>query len=80
MVWHFATIVLAVALEGPHEVVGQNGARDNFLTFLWLGTSLRVVLAHVLVVGGAEANRGLLALVAHINTDKHCLVGDFGTE
>jgi len=34
---------------------------------------LGVVLAHVLVVGGAEADDALLAFVADVDADKHCL-------
>jgi hypothetical protein len=41
---------------------------------------LRVVLAHVRVVRGAEANRALLALVANVNADEHGLVRDLWAE
>ena len=80
MVGHLAAVVRTVALEGAHEVVGQNGARDNLLALLGLWGGLGVVLAHVLVVSRTEANCGLLALVAHVDTYKHCLVRDFGPE
>ena len=43
-------------------------------------TRLGVVLAHVRVVGGAEADRALLALVAHVNAHQHRLVRDFFPE
>lgn len=56
VVWHFTRVKFTVALEGSHEVVRQNGGGDNFLTFLGLRRSLCIVLAHVTVVGGAEAN------------------------
>lgn len=37
---------------------------------------MRVVLAHVWVVRGAEANRGLLALVTNVDADEHGLARD----
>jgi len=37
---------------------------------------LGVVLAHVLIVGGAEANDALLALMANVDADQHRLLGD----
>ena len=45
-----------------------------------LRVSLSIVLAHVRVVGGDEANDALLALVAHVDTDQHGLVGDLLAE
>jgi len=80
MIGHLTLVELAVALERALEVVRQNRARDNFLAFLRLGTGLRVVLAHVLVIGGTEADGALLAFVANVNAHKHGLVRDFWPE
>jgi len=45
-----------------------------------LGAGLSVVLAEVLVISGDEADDALLALVADIDTHKHCLRGDLSSE
>lgn len=45
VVGHLAIVELAVALERPHEVVGQNRGRDDLLAFLGLRGRLSVVLA-----------------------------------
>jgi len=47
---------------------------------LSLVAGLSVIFTHVLVVGSNEPDDGLLALVAHVDTDEHGLVGDLGTE
>jgi len=73
-------VEVAVTLESALEVVRQHSRRNNFLTFLRLRSCLRVVLAHVRVVGGTEANRALPALVTHVNTYQHSLVRDFTAE
>jgi len=77
---HLTFVVLTVALEGSHEVVTQDGRRNNFLTLLGLWARLCVVLAHVGVVCGTEANRRLLALVANVDTHEHGLVADLGSK
>lgn len=68
------TVEVPVALEGTLEVVGQDGGRDDLLSLDWLWTGLCIVLAEVGVVSGTEADRGLLSLVADINSDQHGLV------
>ena len=45
-----------------------------------LRTSLSVVLAHVGIIGSTEADGRLLAFMADINTDKHGLLRDLGSE
>lgn len=50
------------------------------MTFLALRACLSVVLAHVLIVGSAETNDRLFALVANINTYEHSSFRDFGSE
>ena len=47
---------------------------------MWLWTCLSVVFAHILVVCCAETNCALFALVTDIDTDKHCLIGNFWTK
>jgi len=80
VVWELATIVVAESLECALEVFLENTGADDLLALLALGTSLGVVLAHVLVIGGAEANDTLLALMANVDADKHRLIGDLCTE
>lgn len=80
MIRHLTIVVLTIALEGAHEVIAQDGRRNNFLTLLGLGARLRIVLAHVGVVCGTEANRRLLTFVADVNTHKHGLVADLGSK
>jgi hypothetical protein len=75
-----ASVVVTESLERVLEVLLQDARANNLLTLLALRTGLRVVLAHVLVVGRAEADDRLLSLVAHINSDQHRLPGDLGTE
>lgn len=64
-------VEVAVALEGTLEIVGQDTARDNFLTLLWLRGSLCIVLTEVGIVCCTESNGTLLTLMAHIDTHKH---------
>ena len=68
-----ALVVVSECLEGILEVLLQDTAADDFLALLPLRTSLGVVLAHVLVIGGAEAYDGLLTFMANINTHEHGL-------
>ena len=77
---HGPVVELAVALEGALEVVRQDGRGDDLLTLDGLRAGLSVVLAHVGIVRGTEADRRLLALVADINTDEHGLLADFLAE
>lgn len=51
-----AAIVVSEGLEGVLEVLREDAAADDFLAFLPLGAGLGVVLTHVLVVGGTEAD------------------------
>ena len=68
VVWHLAFVKLTVSLEGAREVVLQYVRGDDLLSLLGLGTGLGVVLAEVGVVGGDEADDGLLALVADVDS------------
>jgi hypothetical protein len=69
-----AAIELAISLECTAKVFLENIRRNNLLALLALRASLCVVFAHVLIIGGDETDYALLALVANINTNKHCLV------
>lgn len=69
-----ATIELAISLKSTAKVILENIRRNNLLALLALRTSLCVVFAHILVIGGDETDYALLALVANINTNKHGLV------
>lgn len=80
VVRQLAVVVVSEGLESTLEVELQHARVDDFLAFLGLGTGLGVVLAHVLVVGGAEPNDTLLALVAHVDTHQHGFLGDFVSE
>ena len=80
MTRHGSIVELSIGLESSLEVVGQDGRGDNLLTLYRLRTSLGIVLAHVGVVGGTEANGRLLALVTNVNTDEHSLLGDLAAE
>jgi len=73
-------VELAVGRKRALEVVRKNRRRNNFLALNWLGAGLSVVLAHVGVIGGAEANSGLFSFVAHIDTDEHGLLRNFRAE
>lgn len=73
VLWHL-TVEVPVALEGTLEVVREDGGRDDLLSLDWLWGSLCVVLAEVGVVSCAEANCGLLTLMANINSDQHGLI------
>jgi len=75
-----SVVELAVGLEGAREVVRQDGGRDDLLALDRLRASLCVVLAHVGVVRGTEANRRLFTLVADVNAHKHGLLGDLRAE
>ena len=41
---------------------------------------MSIVLAHMLIIGGAEANDALLALVADVDTDEHGLSRDLSAK
>jgi len=73
-------VEVAVTLEGTLEIVGQDTARDNFLTFLWLRGSLCIVLTEVRIISCTESNSTLLTLMAHIDTHKHGSFRDFGAK
>ena len=73
MARHVAIVELAVRLESPLKIVGQDSGRDNLLAFDGLRAGLGIVLAHIGVVGGTETNRRLLSFMAHIDTDQHGL-------
>jgi len=73
-------IEVTVALEGALEVVGEDTGRNNFLSFLRLGSGLSIVLAEVGIVSGTESNGTLLSLMAHIDTHKHGSLGDLRAE
>ena len=66
-------IVVSECLECTLEVSLQDARADDFLTLLTLWTSLRVVFTHVLIVSCAESDDTLLAFVADIDSNKHCL-------
>ena len=74
VVWQFAIVVVTEGLECALKVFLQNTRADDFLSFLALWTCLGVVLAHVFIIGGAEANNTLLALVADVDTNEHRLL------
>ena len=72
--WHGSIVEVTVAGECSLEVVRQNGGRDDLLAFDGLGTGLRIILAHVGIIRGAESNGTLLALVTDIDSDEHGLL------
>ncbi len=47
------------------------------MSFLALGTSLCVILAHVLVISSTESDDRLLSFVTHVDTNKHGFLRDF---
>jgi|TARA_B110001450_G_scaffold175316_1_gene163730 hypothetical protein len=71
VVWEGTIVVVSECLEGTLEVLLEHTRADNLLALLALGTRLGVVLAHMLVVGGTEANNTLFTFMANIDTDKH---------
>ena len=73
MIWKRSIVMVTEGLECTLKVFLENTRADDFLALLALRTCLGVVLAHVLIVGGAEANDTLLALVANVDTDQHGL-------
>ena len=73
VVWELTVVMVSESLESALEILLEHARADDFLTFLALRTRLGVVLAHVLIVGGTEADDALLALVADIDADKHRL-------
>ena len=80
VVWELAIVVVSESLESALEVLLEHARADDLLTFLTLRARLSVVLAHVLIVGGAEANDALLALVADVDTDEHGLSRDLSAK
>lgn len=77
---HRATIVVFVRLKGVDEVVQQNLLGNDLLTLDLLGTSLGVVLAHMLIVRSAETNDRLFSLMADINSNEHSFLRNFRVE
>jgi hypothetical protein len=77
MIRERTTIVLTISLKGTTEIILENVGRNNLLSLLALRAGLGVIFAHILVICCYEADNALLALVAHIDTYEHCLVGDF---
>mmetsp|Transcript_24537 Transcript_24537/g.17253 ORF Transcript_24537/g.17253 Transcript_24537/m.17253 type:complete len:245 (-) Transcript_24537:1711-2445(-) len=76
VLWQGTVVVFSVAFEGTHEVVGQDLGANDFLTLLWLRTSLGIVLTKVCVVSGTETNGTLSTFVTDINAYKHSFGGD----
>lgn len=76
-VFRHRAIEVSIALECSLEVVRKHTWRDNFLTFLRLGSSLCVILTKVWIVSSTETNSALFTFMADINTNKHSFVGDF---
>ena len=68
-----ASVVVSECLECILEVLLQHTAADDFLAFLPLRAGLSVVFTHVLVIGGAESDDGLLTFVADIDANEHSL-------
>lgn len=68
-----AAVVVLVGCESAAEVLLQDVRRDDLLALLTLRAGLSVVLAQERIVGGHETNDTLLALVANIDTNEHCL-------
>lgn len=73
VVWELALVVVSESLESALEVLLEHARADDLLAFLALRARLGVVLAHVLIVGGTEANDALLSFVADVDADKHGL-------
>jgi len=80
VIWEGTFVVVSECLEGTLKVLLEHTWADNLLALLALGTRLGVVLAHVLVVCGAEADNTLFTFMANIDSDKHSFVWDFGTK
>ena len=74
-----ALVVLLESLKGAVEIFLQNTRVNNLLTFLWLGTSLGIILAHVGIISSTEADDGLFTFMADIYSYQHCLLGDLRT-
>jgi hypothetical protein len=73
VIWKFTGVVISKGLESGFKVVLEHARADDFLALLALGTCLRIVFAHILVVCCAEANNTLLAFMANIDSDEHSL-------
>ena len=71
-----ALVILLVSFERAVEIFLQNARANNLLTFLRLGTSLGIILAHVGIISSTEADDGLFALVADIYSYQHGLFRD----
>lgn len=80
VVWELALVVVSECLESALEVLLEHARADDLLTFLTLRARLSIVLAHMLIIGGAEANDALLALVADVDTDEHGLSRDLSAK
>lgn len=74
MIWKSTIIVISESLESTFKVLLKHTRADDFLALLTLRTCLCVVLAHMLVIGSAEADDALLTLMTNIDTNKHGLV------
>jgi len=72
--------VVAEGLKSTLKVLLKHARTDDFLSFLTLWACLGVVLAHVLIVGGAETDDALSSLVTNVDTDEHGLPGDLLAE
>jgi hypothetical protein len=75
VIWKCSVVVVSKCLESTLEVLLEHARADDLLALLALGTRLGVVLAHMLVVGCAEADDALFTFVANIDTDQHGLIG-----
>jgi hypothetical protein len=80
VIWKGTVVVISKRLESGFKVVLKHARADDFLALLALGTCLRIVFAHVLIVCCAETNDTLFTLMANIDSDEHRLWRDFRTE
>lgn len=74
MVRQLSVVVISESLERVLEVSLKHSRTDDLLSLLTLWTRLSVILAEVLVVGGAETNNALLSFVTDVDSDKHGLL------
>ena len=80
VIWKRTVVVVSESLESTLEVFLKYTRADDLLALLALGTCLGVVLAHVLIISCAESNDALFTFMTNIDSNKHGLAGDFGTE
>jgi len=77
MIRHLSLIKVSIGLKWILEIFLKYGRRYYLLTFLCLGTGLRIILTEVLVIGCYKSNYALSSFMTNINSNKHSFLWNF---